>query len=695
MIFKSEIIFVKIVIPIAVGITTGYFFQNQLLFQISLIALTVSVLVGLFINLTYKSIKAWRHKKIISGFYYLIFFWLGLFITLNHTDLLKKDYFAHKSYQQLKVWITSEPEISNDIARFEVKVTEGYHNKLSRTCTGNLLIALKLDSLSPIKLKYGDELLITANYLPVEAPYNPYEFDFKAWLATKNIYHQTFIRQNQLVKLAENKGNPIIDYALKLRQQQVATYRKLIVNDEAFAVASTLILGYRADLSKETLAAYSKTGTIHALSVSGMHVGIIYIMLNWLLSFLDRKRAGQIFKVILICSLIWGYSLLTGFSPSVLRSAIMLSVYILAKQLKRSTNNYNVISFTAIILLIIDPFVIWNVGFQLSFLAVLGLIYYQPKIYKWCFFKYKWADKLWSAVAMSLAAQLATLPLSIYYFHQFPVYFIISNLFILLPITALMYGGLAILVLNVYCIAPWFERLIIFVNDGLKWISSLPYAGITEIWINQWQLLLICLFLLYATFGMVYYKKKHIIASLVILLSMQVYLGYQKHSASQQEEIILFSLRKNYAAAFIVGNECVLLTDLNENDRNFEFFVKPALDQKRIENIQFVDWSKEMTSGLLIKKHNQILFKEKTFLLIDSSFNSKRITSVKPFDFVWLHSNPKQKLDILAHEISFSNLIIDASNKDYLINRFKKQADSLKIDTHVLKKQPAVIIKLN
>ena len=190
-----------------------------------------------------------------------------------------------------------------------------------------MLIALKIDSLKPIQLNYGDELIITDKYLPIEPPYTPGEFDFQAWLAAKNVYQQTFINQDQLIQLNESKGNAIIKYAITQRKKQVAIYRQLIKNDEAFAVASTLVLGYRADLSKETLAAYSKTGTIHALSVSGAHVGIIFFLLNAMLSFLDRKRALKILKVIVICSLIWYYALLTGFSSSVLRSAIMITIF--------------------------------------------------------------------------------------------------------------------------------------------------------------------------------------------------------------------------------------------------------------------------------------------------------------------------------------------------------------------------------
>lgn len=695
MIFRAEIVFVKILLPLIFGIILGYYFQNKQLLGVTITTLSCLLLIASLINIFYKKIKGWKYKKTIASFYYLIFFILGIFLTLFHTHFLSKDYFAKKQYHQLKVWVNSEPKQTNDIVRFEVVVTNGYLNNSEEKCTGNLLIALKVDSLTPIHLNYGDELMILANYLPVEPPYNPAEFNFKQWLASKNIYHQSFIRQDELVKLRANQGNPIIKYALEIRQKQVDTYRKLIKNDEAFAVACTLILGYRADLSNETLAAYSKTGTIHALSVSGMHVGIIYIMLNWLLSFLDRKYWGKLTKTLLICLLVWCYALITGFSPSVLRSAVMLSVYVLSKQYKRGTNSYNVLSFTAISLLVINPFVIWHVGFQLSFLAVIGLIYYQPKIYQWWYLKNKWLDKLWSVTAMSLAAQLATLPLSIYYFHQFPVYFVFSNLFIFIPIILLMYGGIALLIIKNHLLAIAFEWLITFINNGLKWISSLPYAGITEIWLNKWQLLLFFVFVILLTVGFSYYKKKYLFSGLMLLLIIQLTFAYQKIIATQQEELLLFSLRKNFAAAFIKGNKTVLLTDLNANDRNFEFFVKPALDQKRINNIQFVSWNDNFQDHQFIKKDHQINYRGKTFLLMDEKFDYKKLSQNHRFDFVWMHNSPKQNLATLREEIDFSNLIVDASNKDYLIAKFEGQADSLKITTHVLKKQQAITLNLN
>lgn len=596
--------------------------------------------------------------------------------------------------QHLKGSIDSEPQQTNDILRFEIKLAKGYTNEVSKKATGRLLVALKLDTLHPLKLNYGDEVLIPSKHLPVEPPYNPAEFDFRAWLASKNIYQQSFIRQDQVIKLNENRGNPVIKYALAVRQRQVDIYRKLIKDDEAFAVASTLILGYRADLSKETLSAYSRTGTIHALSVSGMHVGIIYILLNWLLVYFDKNALLKLFKLLLICTLIWYYSLLTGFSPSVLRSAIMLTVFILAKQFKRTTNNYNILAFTAFCLLVYNPFLIWDVGFQLSFLAVFGLSYFQPKIYKWFQIKNKWLDKLWSAIALSLAAQITTLPLSVYYFHQFPVYFIISNLFILFPITLLMYAGISILLLKVYFLAPAFEWLVVFTNNGLKWIANLPFSGITAIWINRYQVLLLSLFIIMLTIGLAYNRKKYLMTAMAILLGLQLTFSYDKIKAIQQKQIIFFSLRKNFAAAFIYGKESILVSDLELDDKSFDFFVKPALEQKQVKTINLVKWQDDVIMKNFSKKDKQIIFNNYSLLLMDESFSYKKLVDKPKFDMVWLHNNPKQIIENIDKEIDFSMLIIDSSNHDYSLSKFQEQLATMKIDHHILKKNNSYLVDL-
>lgn len=695
MTYKSEIVFVRILIPFLAGIICAYLFANADFIYPSLF-ITISLLITLIsINLAYRRLKIYQRKGLLGSVFNVLCFACGGLFCLLNTHSFKQNYYANYQYDYLKVWINSEPQLTNNILRFEVEVTNAYEQQISKVVSGKLLVALKTDSVDPVHLNYGDELIITGKYLPVEPPYNPGEFDFGAWLAAKNVYQQTFINQDQLIKLNEAKGNTIIKYAIEERKKQVAIYRKLIKNDEAFAVASTLVLGYRADLSKETLAAYSRTGTIHALSVSGAHVGIIFFLLNAMLTFLDRKKIFKIFKLLLICSLIWYYALLTGFSSSVLRSAIMITIFILAKAFNRNSNNYNILAFTAFVLLVYNPFFIWDVGFQLSFISVFGLIYLQPKIYKWIYVKNKWLDKLWSAVALSLAAQLVTFPLSVYYFHQFPMYFLLGNLFILLPLIAMMYLGIGILVLRVYFLAPIFEWVITVTNNGLKWIANLPFSGITSIWLNHWQLLLLSLALSILILALVYFHKKFLITGVALLCIFQCYATYKKISAFNQNKILFFSLRKNYAAAFIDSKKAILVTDLQPEDKNFQFFVQPALDKMQIEDVLFIDWEQDTLVNTFVKKDHQIKFHDYQILLIDRTFNYKSISGLPKYNTIWLHQNPKQEINTLRSSVIFNSLIIDATNNDYTIEKFRIEANKVKVQHHILKKNNSYLIDLN
>lgn len=694
MIFKAEIAFVRILIPFTLGIIFAYSLLDKTwIFPYFLMIICISSYL-LVNNVFYNKFKIYNFKGTIGLFIHILWFIFGGLCCLLENKSFRNNYFANNNEKILKVWICNQPEQNGSILRFETNVTETFKDKKAQQVSGKLLIALKLDSLSPMQLSYGDEILISALVTALEPPHNPAEFDFKAWLATKNTYHQSFLNQKNIIKLGTNKGNPILKYAIEIRQKQINIYKKLIHNTEAFAVASTLVLGYRSDLDKETLAAYSKTGTIHALSVSGMHVGIIYIFLNFVLFFLDRNKALKILKTSIICFLIWYYALITGLSPSVLRSAIMLSIYIIAKTFNNNTNSYNIVAFTAFCLLCYQPFLIWDVGFQLSFLAVLGLIYLQPKIYKWCYIKNKWLDKLWSTVALSLAAQIATFPLSIYYFHQFPLYFIFSNLFILLPLTLMMYLGIAILLLRLDFLAPIFEWIIIFTNNGLKWIADLPFSGITAIWLDKWQLLLLSITLVTFIVAISTYKKQLIFISITTFIGFQTLACFHKVEQLQQRKIIFYSLRKNYAAAFVQSNEAVLVTNLLPSDKNYDFFVKPSLEQMQIKKVHFVKWEEDFFSKSLIKKEKQLLFYNYKILLIDQNFNYKKIANLPKFEAIWLHGNPKKNIAELKNEVFFSTLLIDATNKDYKIKDYQAQANKIYILPHIFKKNKAYLVNL-
>lgn len=680
--------------PFLLGISVFYFFQTRANLQVLAVTFVVVLLSILFLNAAYKRLSIYHYKGTIGVLLFILFFNLGALLCLLHNESLNQSYFAKTPCSYLKVWVNNEPQQSGNVVRFKAKVLSGYRRDKPIRLTGQMLISVRLDSIKPIKLSYGDEIIIPARYTDVEPPYNPAEFDFKAWLGSQNIYHQAFMDQDHVVVSKSNVGNPIIKMALNLSERQVAKYRRLIKSDEAFAVASTLILGYRANLSKETLSAYSKTGTIHALSVSGAHVAIIYVVLDFLFFFLNKNRALKMLKLLLICTLIWGYALLTGLSPSVVRAAIMITVLILAKGLSKKTNGYNVLAFSAFCQLVYNPFLIWDVGFQLSYLAVFGLIYLQPKIYKLLYSEHNWIDKLWRFTAMSLAAQVVTFPLSIYYFHQFPLYFLFANLFIAIPLVLMMYLGIVILIPLFGFLAPVFEWIINFTNAVLKWIASLPYASFSSIWINLPEFTLLSLSLSLFIYALEKFNKQLLFSALFLFVCYQLLVLRDDLKAFHQRKIIFFSLRKNYAAAFINGKEAVLISDLNKEDKNYTFSVEPALNQLQVNKISFINTKKDNISGHFILKNNQIAFFQYKILLLDENLKGKKINGNATFSGIWLSGNTKFNFANIGTDIKYKTAIIDATNKDYRIQTLKKELHNNGVEVHVLKKNKAYLVQL-
>lgn len=705
-------IFIRILVPFCIGIWVLHgmsFTKLNLLLQ--LFVLSIFILLLIF-NYLYTLLKVYHYKTFIGCLFNLFFFLLGGLADLRNDTLQDSDHFSQYSAEYLKICVADEPQQKGSVLRFSVKVIAAYmagnrrstaqeQQQKRQPATGSLLVIIYSKTARLPQLHYGETFFIPARYTAVEPPYNPAEFDFRSWLANQHIYHQIFLSPAELTGTGEHTGSALVKFALSLRKRQVETYRKLIRNNEAFAVASTLILGYRSDLDAGTLAAYSKTGTIHALSVSGMHVGIIYLILDWALRWMNRKTILKWIKVFCILTLIWFYTILTGYSASVLRSAIMLTFFILAKSVHKQAGSYHVLACSAFCLLVYDPLLLWDTGFQLSYMAVMGLVYLQPKIYQLIAFKWVILQKLWNMISLSLAAQVLTFPLSVYYFHQFPVYFLLSNLFITLPVTLLMYAGLLLLLFRLYWLAPLFEWLITFMNRGLEYIACLPYSTISSIWLTKTELILLCLAMCFSFAIISTQKKGFVFLFFFAMICLQGLLARDKITAWKQKRIILFSLQKNYAVAFINSTKAILITDLLPADKDFRFHIQPALDQQKISTMICIPLGKDhqptirddQLRGLTIKDH-QLYFGKFSVLLVDSCFNRKNILGSHHFDALWLHDSPKIKLNEIRQHISFKKIWIDASSKTYAIQKFEADTLNFKHSNIVMKKNKAFLYQL-
>lgn len=307
----------------------------------------------------------------------------------------------------------------------------------------------------------GQILLINKAPEVISGPKNPNEFDYRDFLARKGIFHRQFIGED--VSVIQSAQSSDFRYFLDhLRQKMVLMLEAKIPDPDSRQVALALLLGQKQNLDPAIREAYSETGVMHILAVSGLHVGIIYAIFLFLLKVIRLKKHQTKYYLLAVIGIIWLYAFLTGLSPSVLRAATMFSLITLGQMRDRKPSIYNVLAFSAMLLITVNPDVIFDVGFQLSYLAVIGIVLIQPLILNWWLPSSKVGEYFWQMTSVSIAAQLVTFPLSVYYFHVFPTYFLIANLFVI-PISFLiMQVGVPLMILG------W----ILFLGEVLGWILS-------------------------------------------------------------------------------------------------------------------------------------------------------------------------------------------------------------------------------
>lgn len=699
---KGEIPFVMLITPFLAGITLALTF-NLSAFQYLLYFSFGSLLIAfVLLNIFYS--RLWLYKKPWLGgaLMHVLLLLAGICVTIHQDSRNANDYFERHPADVLLIKVTNEPQLKSGFLRFTADVANSSNKGKWRKVSGQLLVTVQVRNNKSPTVNYGDELLIPATYTPIDPPFNPGEFNYKQYLAHQNIYVQAFVDMYQLIVFRRNAGNAVVAYAFKLRQRLVGCFKQYMHEESAISVASTLILGYKAELDQQVLSAYSETGTVHVLSVSGAHVAIIFWIINLLLGFMDNYRYGKLLKAVIVIGLIWWYALLTGLSPAVYRAAVMISFIIIGKTYNRQINTLNILAASAMLLLLFNPFLLTDVGFQLSYLAVAGLIIFQPMVQGWLDVDNKWLDKLWLLCSASIAAQVITFPLSAYYFHQFPVYFLLSNLFILLPSFIIMCAGMLFLftaqfsfvALNKW-VAYALEQTILFMNKGLQLIAHAPYALMDKIWISRWEcLLLFAVMILF--FGVLYYKKSTgLTAMLVCLLLLSVSWSSKRMEANRTSSITFFNLKKHIAVLFRQGHSAVLLSDLADTGKAYHYSIQPCLDSTQVTHLKLVAVDNDVTTSFLVKKGGLIRFLNKNMVVVNKTWINYTTLSNWQADYLLVMDNPKVNMDTIATHIHYNEIIAEAGNTDQEIARLKVYAGQHQKKINILKRNKSLVILSN
>ncbi|MDJ1497561.1 ComEC/Rec2 family competence protein [Cytophagaceae bacterium DM2B3-1] len=624
----------------------------------------------------------------------------GWLCTYEQTDTNHPNHISHLSevtYYTGKVVAEVQSKAKN--YRTVVEIEQVVSDKKLIPATGKVLIYTPKDAPVPL---YGDKLIIYGTPLPVQPPPNPDEFDYKKYLALQQIYYQQFVKKGKFLVYEHTEGNAVISASLRGRAWADQIFRKYITAENEYAIISGLVLGLRSGLDDELKGAYAAAGAMHILAVSGAHVIVIFELILLVVGRIKKVRYGNWFFAVVALLLLWFYAFITGLSASVLRSVVMFSLVVLGEALRREGTLFNTLGFSAFILLCYDPYLLQDVGFQLSYLAVAGIIYLYPRIYAWAEFETTWLDKLWKLVCGSIAAQIAVLPLSLFYFHQFPTYFLIANL-LMIPLSGvLLYGGLALLAV---AWIPYVSDAIGFLLKWLTWLMNqiafwtehIPGALMHGSYLELWELGVIYI-LLFLVLWFLYIPKLRVWSVIcVLMLCLITSQLYNNINYAKQHFLAVYVIPGHSALDVVDHHQHVFVADsaLSQNKSQISYHLQNHWTRRQILDVRSMIFSNVDSTLLAIHQNKQFslfTWHGKRFCILHQPVNLQLFQKQK-FDYLIIQNNSLKNIKKFPAQ-SFTTVILDASNRYYLSKRLSNELRMQKIICHNVHEQGAFTLTL-
>jgi len=556
----------------------------------------------------------------------------------------------------------------------------------------------------------GSELIVRTQLKNIPLPANPDEFNYRKYLSTRHIYKQAFIRTPR-----RGGGDPVGVSPCGMRNRLLQSFRDMELEPAYYGLVSALTLGYKEDVDARTKQAFTRAGVMHIMALSGFNVGIIAVVLGFLLGNFDRNPAGKYAKTAIIILFLWLFALVTGLSPSVTRATVMFSFVLTGRLFHRQVNTYNILFVSAFLLLTFSPGMLSDVSFQLSFAAVAGILVYQPYLNGLLTFKVPVVRKIWQLFTLSIAAQLATFPLTLFYFHQFPVYFWLTNLYVvpLVSIIIIIAGG--------YLALAWIKPVALFAGKVLAVflktlflsvtvVEKLPFSLISGVYINGVQATLLMMIILLLGFVILFRIVRWFPVLLVLMIAFEwIHLTHTKKLVHQQTGLIS-GVRGKTAINFISGRKAILLVnagmlpDYNDLTWSFNnFWVKHGVNPSVIS---FDSMDTDLCNGQVVPglycrplwRGNNILMtfnEQRLVLLRDDRFYSFCSKHSLQADLIIVTGSLSVHPDRIVKEIKASLMIIDGSVKKSNVWRWKSECEKHGITCYVIPERGAFPIVSN
>jgi competence protein ComEC len=665
---------IKLTFFLAIGIICSY--HNNIPLSLSISA----YLLGIFLL----GIELLHYNIGRNSFFGLLFTLTAFFMGIHTANLaLPKSQPLHYSHNFNK----KAAEIG--IRVIEILKKNKYNRRFiaevfqfaNKPANGKILLSLPLASQSE-NLEVDDLIFAIGNLEIIEGPKNPHQFNYKNYMKLQGVYHQIVLKHNYYLK--KRKTSSVKGTINRLRDKLNKSLENYPFKNRELGIIKALLLGDRTQINPETFGVYKNAGAVHLLAVSGLHIGVVLLLLNMVLSPLKRIPKGKLMITIISILLLWFYALLCGLSPSVIRAVSMFSFVAYALYINRAVVSFNIVGLSMLFLLLLyDPFLLFQIGFQFSYAAVLSIFWIFPKINSLWNPSFVIFKKTWQLLALSIAAQLGVFPLSLFYFHEFPLLFFISNL-LLVPFLGLILGmGFLILILAVLELLPntlfhIYEGIIRTMNEIIMSIGNLESFVIKNIYFDEVGLVLTYAIIILLSINPGRKRFKYMMVSGCLFICLQLWNSYSLRDHFGREKLFILQ---------IAGKSALL----HKDKKNLIIYCRDSvLNSNLVDRIKTVERSEVVRYRPL---NNVYKVGGRRLILID---NAKVPLTLKfETDYLLLTNSPRINLNRYLDSIKPKWVIADGSNYNNLISLWRKSCLKKKIPFYSTAEKGAMVLLLD
>ena len=670
----SKIPFVRILLPFVLGILISLNYAGSGLPFALLIGIFLLGSMLLFIKVTGDAVN--RSILLVLD---LFLFFFALNLTQNARSIDPCTHYSNYSKVDTVFWVGQVDDIPVNKPRslklnlkvLKIKTDTGYSN-----CQGNVIAYVQRNELAK-NIEPGNFILIKSIFQEVGGPQNPYAFDFKNYLAIHSVYHTCYVDSNSFSTLPNEISRSLWQMGLAIKYKIIKRLGEVDLSENARTICSALITGFDDDIDKEVLESFSHSGTLHILSVSGLHVGLIYLLLNYFLSFIDRNKKYKLLQLIFISLCLWFFALITGFSAPVLRSVIMFNLLGFGNLYFRNkaANQVNILAVSAFMLLLNNPLLVQDIGFLLSYFALFGILFFFPKIYKLYAPKNKIAESIWKSVAVSFSATITTLPITLLVFHQFPIWFAFANLIIVpLSFALLLLSFVALFKLSF--VSSIINFLTAFMIKFISMFNADGWSFIDRIDFNFTDAIFLILVLIFVTSLFLTRSYKYALGLMVVLVSWQLYALGNSYKAKIKNEMVVYQVPRSSCTS--IKNKLHTILSHHDTD-HYSLSVKPNLISYNNTNIitsPFNFCKSERSSVLVLNEKNKI----------PGNFNLS-VTHL----LISNNAIPKQNF---FDKLRLKVVVADGSNSYWAVRKLEKLCQDRRIQFHSTRDKGAFILPL-